>query len=151
MASANSSQFAHRRLYLLGGILLLWCGAIALRLVHLQIIGYGQWMQRAQRQQQRTIDVSPRRGNIYDRNGRELAMSITVDSVFAVPAEIPDPGNTSMLLGRVLNSDPKEVLARLGTSRTFTWIARKVDAETAQRIRSLNLRGVYFQKESRGA
>ena len=46
--------------------------------------------QRAQRQQQRTTEVAAKRGVIYDRAGRELAMSISVDSVFAVPADIPD-------------------------------------------------------------
>jgi len=136
-----------RRLYLLGGLLFLWCGAIGFRLVQLQVIRYGEWLQRAQRQQQRTIEVAPRRGNIYDRNGHELAMSISVDSVFAVPNEIPDPENTAALLSRVLRNDPREIVARLKASRSFAWIARKVDAETGQRIRALNLRGIYFQKE----
>jgi cell division protein FtsI (penicillin-binding protein 3) len=135
------------RLYLLGAFLFLWCGAITLRLVQLQILHYGDWLQRAQRQQQRTIPVAPRRGIIYDRNGHELAMSISVDSVFAVPSEIPDPENTASLLARVLKSDPRELVARLKASHSFAWIARKVDAETSQRIRSLNLRGIYFQKE----
>ncbi len=135
------------RLYLLGACLLFWCGIIALRLVQLQIIRYGDWLLRAQRQQQRTIPVSPRRGIIYDRNGHELAMSISVDSVFAVPSEIPDPENTASLLARVLHSDAREIVARLKASRPFAWMARKVDAETSQRIRAMNLRGIYFQKE----
>ena len=135
------------RLYLLGGFLFLWCGLIGLRLVQLQILRYGDWVQRAQRQQQRSIPVSPRRGIIYDRNGHELAMSITVDSVFAVPSEIPDPENTAGLLARVLRTDPPEMVARLKASHSFAWIARKVDADTSQRIRAMNLRGIYFQKE----
>ena len=81
---------ANKRLYLLGGILLLWAGAICLRLVYLQIFRYGDFESRAQHQQQRTTEVAAKRGIIYDRAGRELAMSIAVDSVFAVPAEIPD-------------------------------------------------------------
>ncbi len=135
------------RLYLLGGVLFLWCGLIGLRLVQLQIFHYGDWLQRAQRQQQRTIPVAPRRGIIYDRNGHELAMSISVDSVFAVPSEIPDPENTANLLARVLKSDPREIVARLKGSHSFAWIARKVDADAGQRIRAMNLRGIYFQKE----
>ena len=53
------------------------------------------------------ITVEPRRGVIYDRNGVELAMSIDVDSVFAVPSEIPDQETTAALLGNVLNLDPR--------------------------------------------
>ncbi len=149
MAASNSRIGASYRLYLLGGILLLWCCAICLRLVYLQLFRYGDFEQRAQRQQQRTIDVSPKRGIIYDRAGHELAMSISVDSVFAVPSEVPDPATTAGLLGRVLNIDPRELLARFKSSHTFCWVARKVDADTSNRIRAMNLRGIYFQKESK--
>jgi cell division protein FtsI (penicillin-binding protein 3) len=144
---AANSPDSTRRLYILGGIFFLWLSLVAGRLVQLQVVGYGEWMQRAQRQQQRTIEVSPRRGIIYDRNGRELAMSVMAESVFAVPSEIPDQPNTASLLARVLRADPREVLARLQSSRTFCWVARKLDAPTSQRIRALNLRGIYFQKE----
>ncbi len=147
MAVARFLDDPKKRLYLLGGVLFLWCGFIGLRLVQLQILRYGDWVQRAQRQQQRTIPVAARRGIIYDRNGHELAMSITVDSVFAVPSEIPDPENTANLLARVLRSDPREMVARLKASHSFAWIARKVDADASQRIRAMNLRGIYFQKE----
>ena len=147
MAGVGRLKDPKWRLYLLGGFLFLWCGFIGLRLVQLQILRYGDWVQRAQRQQQRTIPVAARRGIIYDRNGHELAMSITVDSVFAVPSEIPDPENTANLLARVLRSDPREMLARLKASHSFAWIARKVDADASQRIRAMNLRGIYFQKE----
>jgi cell division protein FtsI (penicillin-binding protein 3) len=140
---------ANKRLYFFAGVLLLWCGAIGFRLVQLQIFNYGSWLQRGQRQQQRTIEVSPRRGIIYDRNGQELAMSVTVESIFAVPSEIPDPQTTAGLLARVLGADPREILSRLQSSRTFTWVERKVDAEVSQRIHALNLRGIYFQKESK--
>lgn len=122
---------------------------IAGRLVALQVVRYGEFTQRAARQQQRTVEVSPRRGVIYDRNGHELAMTINVDSVFAVPAEIPDAANTAGLLARILKAEPREVLARLEGSRSFVWIARKVEPEIADRIRKLNLKGVYFQKESK--
>ena len=56
---------------------------------------------RAQHQQQRTTEVAAKRGVIYDRAGRELAMSVAVDSVFAVPAEIPDLAGTISLVARI--------------------------------------------------
>ena len=128
---------------------MLWAGAICLRLVYLQIFRYGDFEQRAQRQQQRTTEVAAKRGIIYDRAGRELAMSVSVDSVFAVPAEIPDLAGTISLVARITKADPRELLAKCQAARTFCWVARKADAETADRIRSMNLRGIYFQKESK--
>ncbi|HUR37544.1 MAG TPA: penicillin-binding protein 2, partial [Terriglobales bacterium] len=130
-------------------MLLVWMIVITGRLVALQVVRYGEFTQRASRQQQRTVEVSSRRGVIYDRNGHELAMTINVDSVFAVPSEIPDPGNTASLLARILKAEPREVLARLEGSRSFVWIARKVEPEIADRIRKLSLKGIYFEKESK--
>jgi cell division protein FtsI (penicillin-binding protein 3) len=149
VASSSSRNLTDIRLYLLGAFLILWCGAICLRLVYLQIFRYGSFEQRAQHQQQRTVEVSARRGIIYDRAGHELAMSVSVDSAFAVPTEIPDLAGTISLISRITRSDPRELLAHCTAARTFCWVARKADAETAERIRSLNLRGIYFQKESK--
>jgi cell division protein FtsI (penicillin-binding protein 3) len=128
-------------------MLVFWCCVICLRLVYLQVFRYGNFEQRAQHQQQRTEEVSARRGIIFDRNGQELAMSINVDSVFAVPAEMPKPASTISLIARITKQDPRELLAKCEAAKTFCWVARKPDPELAARIRSLNLRGVYFQKE----
>jgi cell division protein FtsI (penicillin-binding protein 3) len=149
LATTAPRNRANKRLYLLAGILVLWAGAICLRLVYLQIFRYGDFEQRAQRQQQRTTEVTAKRGIIYDRAGRELAMSVSVDSVFAVPADIPDLAGTISLVARITKSDPRELLAKCQAARTFCWVARKADAETADRIRDMNLRGIYFQKESK--
>ena len=149
MAASIPRNKTNIRLYLLGGILVLWACAICLRLVYLQVFCYGQFEQRAQHQQQRTTDVASKRGVIYDRAGNELAMSTAVDSVFAVPSEIHDLAGTISLISHITQDDPREVLARCESSKTFCWVARKADPEISDRIRALNLRGIHFQKESR--
>ena len=93
--------------------------------------------------------MSPRRGIIYDRNGHELAMSVNVDSVFAVPSEVPDQVNTANLLASILKEDSKDLLAKMKSSHSFCWVARKLDPDVSERIRALNLRGIYFQQESK--
>jgi cell division protein FtsI (penicillin-binding protein 3) len=117
------------------------------RLTILQVLHYREWVQRAERQQQRTVEISPQRGIIYDRNGQELAMTVQVDSIFAVPSEIPDQKTTASLLAAVTGDDADSVLERMQAQKNFAWIARKVDGETAARVKSLGLRGIYFQKE----
>lgn len=149
MAEKTLRTDARQRLYILGGLLCFWVLAIGCRLVYLQVFHYGDFAKQAQRQQQRSIEVSPSRGVIYDRNGKELAMSVSVDSIFAVPSEVPDQESAASVLAQVLGSDRDEILARLRGSRAFAWIARKVEPEKSARVRALNLRGVYFQKESK--
>src|SRR5205807_4308272 len=135
-SATNQGRF---RLSLFAAFFCFWIVIICGRLMWLQVAEYGFLTQKAARQQQRSIEVSPPRGVICDRKGRELAMSIQVDSVFAVPSEIPDQGSTATLLAHVLRSDPKEILAKLEASRSFAWIARKLDNDTAARLRGLNL------------
>src|SRR5437868_213738 len=147
--AATARNSTNLRLYILAGVFVFWCATISVRMVYLQIFRYGNFEHRAQHQQQRTEEVSARRGIIYDRQGRELAMSINVDSVFAVPTEMPKPASTISLIARITKQDPRELLARCEAAKTFCWLARKPDPEISARIRSLNLRGIYFEKESK--
>jgi cell division protein FtsI (penicillin-binding protein 3) len=146
---AQTNQIANKRLFILAGFLLFWFLVICGRLVWLQIVNYGDYTQRAAKQQQRSIEVSPVRGNIYDRRGNELAMTVSVDSVFAVPSEVPDIHSAAQVLSRVLKADAAEIESRMKGSRAFAWVARKIDNATSARVRALNLKGVYFQKESK--
>lgn len=147
MAASTARNSSNLRLYVLAGVLVFWCAVICLRLVYLQVFRYGTFEQRAQHQQQRTEEVSAPRGIIFDRNGQELAMSINVDSVFAVPSEMPKLASTISLIARITKQDPRELLAKCEASKSFCWLARKPDPEISARIKSLNLRGVYLQKE----
>ena len=136
------------RVLMVAAVATLWMGAALARLGWLQLVCYSDYLARAQRQQQRVIEISPKRGAIYDRNLRALAMSVSVDSCFAVPAEIANPELAARLLAGVLHTSPEEIETRLSSSRSFVWIARKLPPDKAERIRALSLRGVYFQQES---
>jgi cell division protein FtsI (penicillin-binding protein 3) len=135
------------RLYLLGAVLLLWCVVICGRLVFLQIFSYGKFVKQAGHQQQRAIPLAAKRGIIYDRAGRELAMSVLVDSAFAVPTEVKDLPTAVSLITRITGDDYNVVLADCRAHKTFCWVARKASDETIERINSLKLQGIHFQKE----
>ena len=139
---------ARTRWFVVFALAILWIVAILLRLSYLQLYRYSDYLAKAQRQQQRIVEISPKRGVIYDRNGRELAMSVSVDSCFADPDEISDPEMVASLLSRVLGTPAEELQEKLAESKTFVWIARKLPPETVSRIQALNLKGIYFQKEN---
>src|SRR5271163_2458509 len=143
----NSNLGRNSRLYLLSAMLLFWCVAICGRLVYLQIFRYGSFVKQAEHQQQREIPLSAKRGVIYDRAGHELAMSVLVDSAFAVPTEVKDLPTAVSLITRITGEDRNVVLADCRNHKTFCWVARKADDETIERIKSLNLQGIHFQKE----
>src|ERR1700740_2942611 len=62
---------------------LLWAGSITARLFWLQVVRHSDYVERAQKQQQRTFEVAPRRGVLYDRNLHEMAMTVQVDAIYA--------------------------------------------------------------------
>jgi cell division protein FtsI (penicillin-binding protein 3) len=132
-----------------------WTGLIAVRLGWLQVVRHSDFVHRAAMQQQRTFEVAPRRGMMYDRNLRELAVTVQADSVFAVPSELGDNrASAAEILAEIVHADARDnftskqqMLARFNASKNFAWVARRLDAGTAERVRELNLKGIYFQKE----
>ncbi len=132
-----------------------WVMAIAGRLVWLQVFQNKIWVQRAAKQQTGGFEVAPRRGVLYDRNLKELAVTVQVDSVYAVPSELDtNREQAAQILSRIVHTDPTDnfttehqMMARFNASHGFAWVARRVSAETAARIKELNIKGVYFQKE----
>jgi cell division protein FtsI/penicillin-binding protein 2 len=135
------------RVLMVAGLIAMWTGAASGRLAYLQLFRYGEYYSRAQHQQRLIVEVGARRAEIFDRNLNALAMSVPVDSCFAVPSEIADPDMVARLIGKVLDVSPDEIAARLAGSHSFAWIARKLPPEKAQRIAAMNLRGIYFQRE----
>jgi cell division protein FtsI (penicillin-binding protein 3) len=132
----------------------LWASAIAGRLFWLQIVRHQEFVERAQKQQQRTIEVAPRRGILYDRNMRELAMTVLADSIYADPTEIADKPAAARTLAALVHTDPEDALttedqiaARLSAGHNFAWIARRVTPQVAAAVKALNMKGIYFQKE----
>lgn len=126
-----------------------WMAVVVGRLSYLQLFCYSEYFSKAQHQQQRTFEISPKRGTIYDRKGRELAVSLPMDSVFADPTEVTDAGMVARLLSRVLNLPAEDIETKIRQSHSPVRLAKKLSPQTVQRIDDMNLRGVFFQKENR--
>jgi cell division protein FtsI (penicillin-binding protein 3) len=155
-ATTRTALMNQRRFWLVCLFFLVWALAITTRLFWLQLIRHSDYVERAQKQQQRTFEVAPRRGILYDRNMRELAMTVQVDSIYAVPNEIEDKdkaayARTLASLTHIDSADAQttehEIARRLNDGHGFAWVARRVKPEVSTRIRALNLKGIYFQKE----
>jgi cell division protein FtsI (penicillin-binding protein 3) len=138
-----------RRWLVVGVVALIWMAAVLFRLSYLQLICYAEYFAKAQHQQRRVFEISPKRGAIYDRKGRELAISIPMDSVFGDPTDIKDASLVAGLLSRVLNIPAVEIETKIREAKTPVRLAKKLSPETVQRIDDMNLKGVFFQKENR--
>jgi cell division protein FtsI (penicillin-binding protein 3) len=135
------------RIIIVAALAAIWTGAVFGRLAYLQLFRYSEYYSRAQHQQRLIVDVGASRAEIFDRNMNPLAMSVPVDSAFAVPSEIADPDMVARLIGKVLEVPADDIATKIASSHSFVWIARKLPPEKADRIAALNLRGIYFQRE----
>lgn len=144
-------DFSRRRALVVACVLVCWMFVIGARLVYLQAAQH-EWLKaRARAQQQGVAETSPLRGLVVDRAGRDLARSIETESFFAVPTEIKDVDDAAKRLAPLANLDANALSARLteaqNANRKFAWIARKLDAEQAEKIHALELPGIYSLRE----
>ncbi len=118
------------------------------RLAYVQFIWADDLGKRALDMRMRDIPIQPKRGIIYDRNGHELAISIDVESVYAIPAQVRDPEGSAKALSKILGLKYEKVLESLTRNSAFEWVKRKVPDDVAREIKALALTGVGFTQET---
>lgn len=118
------------------------------RLVYIQFIWADTLGEKALDMRMQDIPIQPRRGVIYDRNGHELAFSIDVESVYAIPAQVKDANATAKTLSEILGMKYEDVLNRLTRKTSFEWIKRKVPDELVLKIKEKSLPGIGFTQET---
>lgn len=148
--SAFEQGLPSGRALLLVFIFLAIAAVFAIRLVYLQVIVAQDYSQEAQDGRTVELALNPKRGTIYDRNGRVLAMSIEATTVYCNPQEVEDADATASSIAEVLGGkadDYKEALTREGTF--FAYVKRQADADLAEQLRALDLSGIYFLSDSK--
>jgi cell division protein FtsI/penicillin-binding protein 2 len=120
-----------------------WLVTLALllgRLLDLQVLHANGLQRLAIRQQLESLKLPGRRGMIVDRGGRQLAVNLEADSVYAVPQAIAAPTAFARKVAPILHLSPAEVVARLHRGGPyFAWLARRQTPETIETLRALHL------------
>ena len=137
------------RIRLIGAVFVLAFSLVAMRAFDLQVLQEQQWDERAERQHQKVIPLTPQRGTIFDRNGEELAVSVNVDSIYAEPRKIEDRNAAARSLARALDLPVKSVSAKLKGNGGFVWLKRHVTPNQSEQVRAMKLAGVGTIKEPR--
>jgi cell division protein FtsI/penicillin-binding protein 2 len=136
-----------KRLAVITGIGLLWVVAIGAKLIRLQIKEHDWLQEKAERQQQLTIEVSPMRGIIYDRNGLAMARSVEVKSLYACPAQISDPKGLADKLSGILRMDGDLIYRRLTSNLVMSAIKRKLTDQELSGVQKLDATGLHYVPE----
>jgi len=87
------------------------------------------------------------RGNIYDRDFRQLAVSLPLISVYARPVEIRLNEEKMANLAVILKMDPVELQSALKSERSIVWLARSLSPGTAEELKRLGVAGIYLVED----
>jgi len=138
-----------RRTTWLLGITLFMLFLLMCRLAYVQFFQGEKLRSQAIDIRMRDIPVEAKRGTIFDRNGRELVTSVSADSVYAIPAQVKDPEDTAERLAPILEMDRERILKLLQTRASSVYIKRRVDFQTAEKVKRERLPGIGLVEESR--
>lgn len=136
------------RMVMVAAGLLLGFTVLLCRSAQLQLL-QDCWSSLATSQIERSLRLEPLRGEIYDRNGEELAVSIEMESMAADPRVIQDPQKVAKKLAAATGMAPSTLAAKLKEPRAFVWLEHYVSPRQADAIKALHIRGVRFVRENR--
>lgn len=125
---------------------------LILRLANWQFVRGSEMQTSAIEQQTMDSVVTSKRGIIYDRNGKVLAQSVSVQTVTASPAEVKKSkkaAKTAKKLAELLNMDADEIEKKITKNSMYEIVARKIDNSTAEKIRKAGLKGIYLIEDSK--
>lgn len=133
----------------------LWAVTLEARLIRLQVFRHDALLAEATAQQQSEITPQAPRGDIVDRAGHLLAISVEADSIVADPAHVVDAHRTTTALCTALGDctlkERDELERRLGGRGRFLYVrrSRQVLPEQVSRVAALKLPGILLQTDSR--
>ncbi|MCQ4309610.1 penicillin-binding transpeptidase domain-containing protein [Pseudomonas stutzeri] len=132
-------------------LLALMVGALAWRIVDLQVIDQGFLQNQGDARSVRHIPIPAHRGLITDRHGEPLAVSTPVTTLWGNPRELQAAQARWPELAQALGQEPVALQQRLKeqAEREFIYLVRGLTPEQGQRVLDLGIPGVYAQEEFR--
>lgn len=122
---------------------------LLIRLFYLQGLKHNFYYKIANEEHIVSVELQPKRGAIYDRKMRAIAVNLNRDSVYANPREIKDKARTAKVLSSVLALKQDAVTEKISKDKGFVWIKRKITTKESLALRKFNLSGIDFIEESK--
>jgi cell division protein FtsI (penicillin-binding protein 3) len=145
----GAGNIVKRRAAVLAAVITVGFAAVVFRLVDIMLLSHDRFQAKAKGQQTKSEIVPVKRGMIFDRRGRELAVNLDAESIYCDPAEIVSPEQTASAISVAMNKRPEAVLAKINSDKRFNWIERKIDIDKTIALKEMKLKGVGFIPEAR--
>jgi len=139
----------HLRLIFVAVVVFAWTGYLVSQLFILQISRSEELKDRAERQYRHRVVLTPKRGTIFDRYGRTLAINVDTPSLYAVAADVADPAAAAAAIAPIIGRPPRDLERLLRSRRGFVWLQRKITTRQRREIEALGIEGIHFVTESK--
>jgi cell division protein FtsI (penicillin-binding protein 3) len=145
-----STKLVNRRIRLLIAVFAMVFALALVRAAWLQGVKGGDLDALAANQHSETIAIPARRGTIYDRMGRALAIGELATTVYANPKQITDAYDVAHRVATALDLKEEDVVALLSDrTKGFVYLKRKADPAQAKLLEDQNIVGLGFLREER--
>lgn len=140
-------KYLKLRIIFIGFIFIMAFVVICARAVHVQVYSAKWLSQKATDQFERSFKIVGNRGTIYDRNHREMAVSIEVTSIAANPSHIKNTKATARALAKIFKIKAAKLERNLKSKKTFIWLKRQATPKEAEAVKKLEIPGIHFIAE----
>jgi cell division protein FtsI (penicillin-binding protein 3) len=142
-----TDKYIKMRVFLVGLVFIVMFMVIGAKAFTLQVY-HSPWLaQKASSQYEKSLKSSGKRGTVYDRNLREMAVTVDVASIAARPSEIKNLRSTSKALAKALRTDYRKINQSLKSKSPFVWIKRQASPKETEAVSALGLAGIEFVPE----
>jgi cell division protein FtsI/penicillin-binding protein 2 len=149
VALVRKRETGDKRLMIVAGALFFGLLVVAIKLVVIQGLEASRYTKLAAEQRDTSINITPHRGTIFDREGEIMAISEDVTTVYATPYQVKNKKDVAKKVAAVLGEDPDEVQSKLEKKSGFVYLARKLEKSSANRLKKMKLPGIGYIEESK--
>ncbi len=147
MSLAKDLDKPRWRVFIIAALIISLFAMVGVKALELQVLDRERAFKIARKQHHGTSTLLPRRGIIYDKAGRELAINVDVKSIYANPKNVKDADATAKLLSDKLSVSEKRIKARVASNKSFVWIKRLADPKAADELEDSEIEGLGFIPE----
>lgn len=131
--------------------------ALAFRIGWIQVVASEKYSKLASDQQRKDVPIPAKRGIIYDRNGKKLAINADTNSIWARPEVIKEAATeaeaaeridkTASVLAEIIQMDKNTIIKIISQDANLVKVAKYVDKDKADKIRDSSLKGIEIVKD----
>lgn len=144
-----------KRIAVMAFFFVLWLAGLTLRLIQVQVIDHSRLKKKVLEQNQNVDTILPKRGTIYDRNGKILARSLPSHSVCyssfvdeSLQSQIEKIEKLKEVLG-LSSNELQRIKTKIERKNHFIWIKRKINSQQVERVKSLHIPGIFLKEEKK--